>query len=304
MPTHCPARRPVRLPDPHAHPLSDPDARVGPPATARGSDPMADATPPTPTAPYATPEQPRVAVRGEARIEFDPEIARIGITISARGKDRRTALEDLTRRNAAALDLVKSYGPAVEKLETGAFSVTPQLTQHGRSERIHAYHGRVHITAVLNDFTALGELTTRLADLELTHVNGPRWSLRPRLTRPRRSPPPSRTRSRPARPRIRRSHRRPALRPRRTRRHRSGSPRPLLRQAGPTRRRPRLRRRRRGSGTRPRPRTPAPDRLRAGERALHDDTAAIVSRARPMLIRAPLRTIQHLSIALHAKVVE
>ncbi|MET9425074.1 SIMPL domain-containing protein [Streptomyces sp. NPDC006540] len=140
---------------------------------------MDDATPPTPTAPYATPEQPRVAVRGEARIEFDPEIARIGITISARGKDRRTALEDLTRRNAAALDLVKSYGQAVEKLETGAFSVTPQLTQHGRGERIHAYHGRVHITAVLSDFTALGELTTRLADLELTHVNGPWWSLRP-----------------------------------------------------------------------------------------------------------------------------
>ncbi|GGW32649.1 SIMPL domain-containing protein [Streptomyces xantholiticus] len=140
---------------------------------------MTDAAPPTPTAPFATPDQPRVAVRGEARLEFDPEIARIGISISARGKDRRTALEDLTRRNSAALDLVKTYGQAVEKLETGAFSVTPELAQHGRGERIHAYHGRVHITAVLNDFTALGELTTRLADLELTRVTGPWWSLRP-----------------------------------------------------------------------------------------------------------------------------
>ena len=141
---------------------------------------MADATPPSPTAvPYATPEQPRVAVRGEARIEFDAEIARIGINVSARGKDRRTALEDLTRRNSAALDLVKSYGEAVEKLETGAFSVTPELAKNGRGERVHAYHGRVHITAVLSDFTALGELITRLADLELTHVTGPWWSLRP-----------------------------------------------------------------------------------------------------------------------------
>lgn len=139
-------------------------------------------TTPPPTAlaqPFATPEQPRVAVRGEARMEFDPEIARISIDISTRGKDRRTALEDLTRRNSAALDLIKSYGDAVEKLETGAFSVTPQLTQHGRTERIHAYHGRVRITATLNDFTSLGELTTRLADLELTQVTGPWWSLRP-----------------------------------------------------------------------------------------------------------------------------
>ncbi|WP_406086271.1 SIMPL domain-containing protein [Streptomyces virginiae] len=129
--------------------------------------------------PYGTPEVPRVAVRGEARIEVDPEIARIGITVSARGTDRRTALEDLTRRNNTALDLIKSYGDPVEKLETGAFSITPELTRHGRAERVRAYHGRVHITAELSDFTTLGELTTRLADLELTQVDGPWWALRP-----------------------------------------------------------------------------------------------------------------------------
>ncbi|MFI8339717.1 SIMPL domain-containing protein [Streptomyces sp. NPDC085639] len=135
--------------------------------------------PHTPHQPYGTPEVPRVAVRGEARIEVDPEIARIGITVSARGTDRRTALEDLTRRNNTVLDLIKSYGDPVEKLETGAFSITPELTRHGRAERIRAYHGRVHITAELNDFTTLGELTTRLADLELTQVDGPWWALRP-----------------------------------------------------------------------------------------------------------------------------
>lgn len=129
--------------------------------------------------PYGTPEVPRVAVRGEARIEVDPEIARIGITVNARGTDRRTALEDLTRRNNAVLDLIKSYGDPVEKLETGSFSITPELTRHGRAERIRAYHGRVHITAELSDFTTLGELTTRLADLDLTQVDGPWWALRP-----------------------------------------------------------------------------------------------------------------------------
>ncbi|MFF8846881.1 SIMPL domain-containing protein [Streptomyces sp. NPDC015127] len=129
--------------------------------------------------PYGTPDAPRVAVRGEARLEFDPEIARIGVQVSARGKDRRAALEDLTRRNNAVLELVKSYGDAVEKLSTGAFSISPELTQHGRGEKVRAYHGGVYITATLTDFTALGELTTRLADLELTQVSGPWWSLRP-----------------------------------------------------------------------------------------------------------------------------
>ncbi|MFE0174801.1 SIMPL domain-containing protein [Streptomyces sp. NPDC059002] len=132
----------------------------------------------TPT-PYGTPDAPRVAVRGEAHLEVDPEIARIGVTVSARGTDRRDALNNLTRRNTTALDLIKTYGEAVEKLETGAFSISPELHKHGRGERIRAYHGRVHITAELTDFTALGELTTRLADLDLTRIDGPWWDLRP-----------------------------------------------------------------------------------------------------------------------------
>ncbi|MEY9990578.1 uncharacterized protein YggE [Streptomyces sp. V4I8] len=132
-----------------------------------------------PAVPYGTPDAPRIAVRGEARLEVDPEIARIGITVAARGKDRRAALDDLTRRNTGVLDLIKTYGDAVERLETGAFSISPELKEKGRGERIHAYHGRVHITAVLTDFTALGELTTRLADLDLTRVDGPWWALRP-----------------------------------------------------------------------------------------------------------------------------
>lgn len=132
-----------------------------------------------PPVPYGTPDAPRIAVRGEARLEVDPEIARIGITVAARGTDRRTALDDLTRRNATVLDLIKSYGEAVERLETGGFSITPELTKHGRGERVHRYHGRVNVTAELADFTALGELTTRLADLDLTRVDGPWWALRP-----------------------------------------------------------------------------------------------------------------------------
>lgn len=133
---------------------------------------------PQPAVPYGTPDAPRIAVRGEAHLEVDPEIARIGITVASRGKDRRAALDDLTRRNTTALNLIKTYGEAVERLETGAFSITPQLKE-GRGERIHAHHGRVHITAELTDFTALGELTTRLADLDLTRVDGPWWALRP-----------------------------------------------------------------------------------------------------------------------------
>ncbi|MEU3986656.1 SIMPL domain-containing protein [Streptomyces sp. NPDC026672] len=124
-------------------------------------------------------EPPRVSVRGEAHLDVDPELARLHVTVGSRGRDRRAALDDLTRRNAAALDLVKSYGEAVERLETGFLSITPELSAHGRGERVRTYTGQVRLTADLRDFTVLGELTTRLADMELTRVDGPWWSLRP-----------------------------------------------------------------------------------------------------------------------------
>lgn len=127
--------------------------------------------------PYGTPDAPRVAVRGAARLEVEPETARLGITTAARGSGRRSALTDLTRRNAEVLELIKGYGEAVEKLETGSFTLSPELT--GRRERVRTYHGRVRVSATIADFEVLGELTTRLADLELTQVDGPWWGLRP-----------------------------------------------------------------------------------------------------------------------------
>ncbi|MFD8642955.1 SIMPL domain-containing protein [Streptomyces zaomyceticus] len=128
---------------------------------------------------HVTPDAPQVTVRGEGRLEIDPELARIWVTVSARGTDRSAALADLTRRNAQVLELIKAQGPAIEKLETGSFSISPELTRKGRGERVHAFRGRVRVTAELSDFTVLGELVTRLADLELTSVDGPWWFLRP-----------------------------------------------------------------------------------------------------------------------------
>ncbi|WP_225822512.1 SIMPL domain-containing protein [Streptomyces naphthomycinicus] len=130
------------------------------------------------TTPYGTADVPLLVVRGEAAFDVEPELARIAVTVSARGRDRRATLDDLTRRNTRALDLVRSYGDAVTRLSTGAASITPELAD-GRGERVRGHHGRVQFSAELADFTLLGELVTRVADLELTRVDGPWWSLRP-----------------------------------------------------------------------------------------------------------------------------
>ncbi len=124
-------------------------------------------------------QQPVISVRGEARMEAEPEIAVISVTVQARDRDRRTVLNRLASRNTQVLDLIKGYGEAVETLESSPASVYPDIKYKERGERVARYLGRAGARVVIRDFTVLGELMARLADAELVTVAGPWWSLRP-----------------------------------------------------------------------------------------------------------------------------
>jgi len=125
------------------------------------------------------PEGPLISVRGEAVLEVEPEIVRLTVHVAARDSDRRRTLERLTARNQECLNLIKGYGEAVEKVETSGLSVVPIVKDRRRDEKVRSYQGTVRINVTVSDFGALGELVTRLADQELTSVQGPWWELRP-----------------------------------------------------------------------------------------------------------------------------
>lgn len=124
-------------------------------------------------------QQAVISVRGEARLEAEPEIAVVSVTVQARDRDRRTVLSRLATRNTQVLDLIKAYGEAVEKLESGPASVYPELKRKEQEERVRSYLGQASARVTIQDFTVLGELVARLADAELVTVAGPWWSLRP-----------------------------------------------------------------------------------------------------------------------------
>jgi uncharacterized protein YggE len=117
-------------------------------------------------------------VRGETVLEVEPEIARLTVYVHARDRDRRRALERLTERNRECLDLVKEYGDAIEQIETSGLSISPIVRDKRRDEKVDRYQGTVHTTVTVADFSVLGELVTRLGDLELASVHGPWWDLR------------------------------------------------------------------------------------------------------------------------------
>jgi uncharacterized protein len=123
--------------------------------------------------------QPLISVRGEAKLEVEPEIAVVSAIVQARDRDREKVLRRLADRNKQLTGLIKGYGEAVEKLEGGSVHVRPELKDRRAGERVAGYLAQTGLRVTIRDFTVLGELVVRLADTELVTVEGPWWSLRP-----------------------------------------------------------------------------------------------------------------------------
>jgi uncharacterized protein len=118
-----------------------------------------------------------ISVRGEATLLVDPEVADLTVVVSAQARDRREAFERLVKRNDEVLDLVRSYGDSVDRVESTGVSVAPELRK-GKDERIRSYSGAVRVRVTVADISILGELVARVADLETAVVEGPYWRLR------------------------------------------------------------------------------------------------------------------------------
>jgi uncharacterized protein len=123
--------------------------------------------------------KPVISVRGEARLEVEPEIALVSVTAMAQDKDRRRALELLARRTRAVSELIRGYGDAVEKLESGPVSVHPEFKDGKARERVTGYVARAGFTVTVGDFAVLAELVPRLGEQDMVAVTGPAWRLRP-----------------------------------------------------------------------------------------------------------------------------
>ena len=124
-------------------------------------------------------QHPVLAVRGEAVLEVDPEIARIEVSVAAVESDQAKTLQLLNER-AAAVDKVRAtFFDVIEKTGTSGFRVSPQLTRRaGRGQALN-YHGAVYHAITVAGFDRLGELMARLAEQDQIEVGGPWWELRP-----------------------------------------------------------------------------------------------------------------------------
>jgi uncharacterized protein YggE len=119
---------------------------------------------------------PQVVVRGEAMLVVDPEIADVDVTVRVRARDRQTALERCSARQAEVTAVVAAAGDAVETTETTGVSVHLEVRdRRAPGEPIASLHTRL----TLGRLDAVGELVVALGRLDDVEVSGPHWRLRP-----------------------------------------------------------------------------------------------------------------------------
>jgi uncharacterized protein YggE len=124
-------------------------------------------------------DQPLLAVRGDAVVEVEPEVARLGLTVRAMDADRLKTMRLLDERMARAGAVLAGFGDAVEKVETSSVRVSPQLKTGKPRERIAGYVAVVSQTVTVTGLDRIGDLVAQLADQDLADVTGPWWDLRP-----------------------------------------------------------------------------------------------------------------------------
>jgi uncharacterized protein YggE len=124
-------------------------------------------------------QAPIVSVQGEAILEVEAEIARLVVTVNARDKNRETATRALRERGDAVLEVVKSFGDAIEQVATTALRVHPWYREGRPSERIDGYVAQLTNTVTVRSFEVLGDLSIALVRVGNVDLMGPTWGLRP-----------------------------------------------------------------------------------------------------------------------------
>jgi uncharacterized protein YggE len=120
-----------------------------------------------------------VAVRGEAVLEVEPEIAMVIVTVESQDKDRGRAIASLDARHRSVLDLAGEYQSAIESVESSRIHVAPQFKDERTRGKVTGHLARRTVTIRVSDFSVLGDLIGRTAADAVRELDGPFWSLRP-----------------------------------------------------------------------------------------------------------------------------
>jgi uncharacterized protein YggE len=120
-----------------------------------------------------------VAVRGEAVLDVEPELATVIVTVESQDKDRTRALASLDALHRGLLAVCEEHRAAIETVDSSGVHVQPQFKDERTRGKVTGHLALRSVTVQVTEFSALGELLGRVAADAAFRVDGPYWSLRP-----------------------------------------------------------------------------------------------------------------------------
>jgi uncharacterized protein len=124
-------------------------------------------------------DAPVIAVRGEATLEVDAEMAEFVATVELDDRHRVAALDRVAERVAALRAVLDRFSNAIERHETSRLSVHSEKHDSRAQGEMLLYHGSATTKVVLSDLDAVGDVMLAVASLPEISVWGPSWSVRP-----------------------------------------------------------------------------------------------------------------------------
>lgn len=121
---------------------------------------------------------PTVAVRGEASIEVEPEIAVLSVEATGRDRDKTAALTELAQRQRALTELLEPFAAAIERTERGQISVYATYAPQ-RQDVPDVWIASARTTVTIGDLPAVPEIVRAVGALEALALSGPAWAVRP-----------------------------------------------------------------------------------------------------------------------------
>lgn len=121
-------------------------------------------------------DTPTIAVRGEATLDVDAEVAEFTASVEAHEAERVTALERVAERIAAVRGVLDRFRDAIERHATSQVSASAEKHHHTGEV---SFHGNATTIVVMSDLDAVGDVMLAVASLAEVSVWGPSWSVRP-----------------------------------------------------------------------------------------------------------------------------
>jgi uncharacterized protein YggE len=120
-----------------------------------------------------------VKVRGDAIVRAEPDEAMLWITLTALEASPSAALQDVSARANALVEMLDGLGIAKTERSTTGVTVHEEVEHGASGRRSLGYRAATRVSVRLTDHELIGRLIERAVEDLAARIDGPHWQIAP-----------------------------------------------------------------------------------------------------------------------------